>query len=128
MGLDGHFWVVQNGKIIDPYFKEYDQCKSFWKCGGERIYLPADDLIQKVMKVKYIDSALTIMNTNRTMWEMRVYGGVQPNSCNINAILEVMKNGGEIVFGSMGWEKNDGSGVHYEFGGENWTIAKFLGK
>jgi len=32
------------------------------------------------------------------------------------------------VFGSMGWKKNDGSGVHYEFGGENWTIAKFLGK
>ena len=25
--IDGHFWVERNGKIIDPYFKEYDLIK-----------------------------------------------------------------------------------------------------
>ena len=33
--MDGHFWIVRNGEIIDPYFEEYDMVKVINKLEGE---------------------------------------------------------------------------------------------
>jgi trehalose utilization protein len=40
-------------------------------------------------------------------------------TCYQNVIIDIYLNGGEIVFGSMGWKREDGS-IHYEFGGEEY--------
>jgi hypothetical protein len=50
--------------------------------------------------------------------------------CHITAFALQKKYGGEIVFGSMGWEKKtDGGDIHWEYGGADWTtVAKFQRK
>jgi hypothetical protein len=131
--MDGHFWIVRDGEIIDPYFKDYDMVKVINNLEGDRIYLPAGELIQKVMKKKYIDKVIDLSNSvensfEKKMFDLRMKKGVMVNNCNFNAVWEQMKNGGEIVFGSMGWKRKNGKGIHYEFGGENWTISQFLNK
>jgi hypothetical protein len=40
--------------------------------------------------------------------------------CLFNALIEIEKNGGELVFGSWGVERKDGS-KFYEFGGEDYN-------
>ena len=40
--------------------------------------------------------------------------------------MEIAQRGGELVFGSMGWKKQQG--IHYEYGGENWTVSQHLKK
>jgi len=121
--FDGHFWVERNGEIIDPYFKEYDMYKSRWNCVGEVIHLPASDLVQKVMikKFKTVDEIMDVDDEFFLMF-FREPGIGQ---CFQKSRLEILKNGGKLVFGSMGWKISSG-GIHYEFGGENWTVAQHL--
>jgi hypothetical protein len=38
-------------------------------------------------------------------------------------MIEQRKNGGRIVFGSMGFKREDGS-VHWEYGGEDWVTVQ----
>ena len=48
--------------------------------------------------------------------------------CFQNALLEYQE-GDVLKFGSMGWRKKDGSGVWWEFGGEDWTgVSSFIKK
>jgi len=126
--MDGHFWVVRNGEIIDPYFKYYDYVKNVNGLEGDRKYIPAPELIQKVMKKKFIEAREETLN-----WRLEYQPGFKLSSriedcCNFNAILEVRQNGGEIVFGSMGWKKKNGDGVWWEYGGEGYTIKQFINK
>ena len=126
--MDGHFWIMRDGEIIDPYFKEYDMVKVINNLEGDRKYLPAEELIQKVMKKKYIASVENTLKDDMLMMSMALEIGARCNCCPTNAVVEQITNGGEIVFGSMGWKRKNRKGIHYEFGGENWTISQFLNK
>ena len=121
--IDGHFWVVRDDKIIDPDFDEYHLIKEIQGCVGKRVYLPADDLVQRIIKRKF-ESMISVEECG-TMFSQYFRGRPQMNSCFQNACMEINRNGGELVFGSMGWKKRSG-GIHYEFGGEGWTVSQFL--
>jgi len=121
--IDGHFWVVRDGKIIDPDFDEYHFIKKVQGCVGPRVYLPADDLVQRVIKRKH--EAVISMEECGTIFSLHFRGRPQMCSCFQNACMEINLNGGELVFGSMGWKKRSG-GIHYEFGGEGWKVSQFL--
>ena len=119
--IDGHFWVVRDGKIIDPHFKEYDLIRSIHK-GKKFIYHPADAMTQRMMiaineKVIKKDYA----TISEFVADYIKISGEEPvcNFCLFNALIEIEKNGGELVFGSWGVERKDGS-KHWEFGGEDY--------
>jgi hypothetical protein len=121
--IDGHFWVERDGKVIDPYFEEYDKIKKFWGCVGDAVYQPADDLTQQVILRKF-EKILTVKQTGISMKTM---GGLKrAYDCWGNASLEIVENGGTIVFGSMGWKKKKTGTIHYEFGGDGWKVHQFL--
>tara|TARA_R110000868_G_scaffold294737_2_gene555205 strand:+ start:85 stop:558 length:474 start_codon:yes stop_codon:yes gene_type:complete len=120
--FDGHYWVVRDGVIIDPIFEDYTATKSIFGLKGRSIYLPADALTQQVFKKKLTDHITKLETEGYRFpndWEI-AYG-----HCDLNAYTEQKLRGGEIVFGSMGWKRKNGNGVHYEYGGEGWNVAKF---
>lgn len=119
--LDGHFWVVRDGKIIDPHFPQYDVIRSVHK-GKKFIYHPADAMTQRMMiaihqKVVKQDYA----TTSEFITDYIKISGEEPVCafCLFNALIEIEKNGGELVFGSWGVERKDGS-KFWEFGGEDY--------
>ena len=125
MSFDGHYWVVRDGKIIDPMFRFYEEdVKLTHDLIGEPIYLPADPLTQKVFKKKQEEKMKNQKDWGfyTKDWKMKL------GYCDTNAYHEQQLRGGEIVFGSMGWKRNDGEGIHYEYGGVGWTTAQFMKK
>jgi hypothetical protein len=133
--IDGHFWVVRDGKVIDWDFKQYEQVRKVWGCGKERTYLPAPEMTQKIMLGIYkkcIHSAFGVSQS----WEeilaefyslsaMAKMVEPQFGRCFQNCLIEIHQRGGEIVFGSLGFKKPNGD-YHYEYGGiEYKTIADF---
>jgi hypothetical protein len=132
MAFDGHFWVLRNGEIIDfDFSKEYAICRRLWKCGKEKVYLPAPATTQRIMTAiqkKGISGSPDMTWDDIVECISRDY---KPTFgyCFLNCIVEIHKRGGELVFGSFGWKKTDGSGIHYEYGGENYkAVADFLTK
>jgi hypothetical protein len=133
--IDGHFWVVRDGKIIDWDFEEYSKVRKMWKCGKEKTYLPAPEMTQKIMIGMY-KKAFSSHFSQTQSWEQilkefyslsAMVGMIKPeySRCYQNALIEIHKNGGELVFGSMGFKRIDGS-IHYEFGGVEYkTITDF---
>lgn len=113
--FDGHFWVERDGKIIDTWFPQYDVIAKMWQCVPVRRYLKCpDDLVGRVFRSKF----------EKEMYPS--YLALPPlfGMCVANALNEIHRNGGTLVFGSMGFVKRDGSGVHWEYGGEDWSTVK----
>jgi hypothetical protein len=128
MLFDGHYWIERDGEVIDPNFDEYDKIKKINGCIGKRVYLKANQIVTAVM-LKKLTNRRNEINAD-PFTKSIMFGGYwkpQFGCCSNNVLMEYQKNGGEIVFGSMGWKKKNG-GIYYEFGGENWTIAQFLKK
>jgi len=124
--IDGHFWVEKDGKIIDPYFKEYDYLKNYHN-GTSITYLPAPELIQNVM-IKKLEKLILKHFTNYNLFLNRinfVFPKLQFGFCQINTHINYNKYGGKIVFGSLGIIKQDNS-IWYEYGGKDWTVKQFL--
>ena len=115
--IDGHLWVVKDGKIIDPHFKNYDMICCIRGVSTEKHYLPADITIQKVIIKKWIKFLNKIDLKN---WKN------MPNFCFINAIAYNRKYGGELDFGSLGFGKKNK--IWWEFGGVDWSLLQFLKK
>ena len=135
--IDGHFWVVRDGKIIDKDFpREYTQVCREWGCGKEKNYLPAPEMTQKLM-IGIFKKAFSSYFEKRQSWEdilaefhylSCMTGTVEPEygRCYQNCLLEIHLRGGELVFGSLGFKKPDSS-FHYEFGGTKYlTCNDFL--
>lgn len=131
--MDGHFWVVRDGKIIDIDFQEYNMIRRIRNCKNKVVYLEADEITQRLMiatHLKIISNTLggtpaTAINVLGSYCEIK---GIEPEcyNCLVNSIMEIHKNGGELKFGSMGWEQKSG-GVFYEFGGVDFKgIKAFL--
>jgi hypothetical protein len=121
--IDGHFWLVRDGKIIDTYFDNYDYIKRVQGCNNKQVYLPASPLVQTVIKRKFSEVDESNDITKQDI-QLAFNGKPMPHCCWQNSKM-FMKDGDELVFGSMGWHKKSG-GIHYEFGGEDWTVKQFL--
>lgn len=124
--FDGHFWVVKDGEIIDPHFQDYDIIKSINGCVGDAIYCPAPKSVQdefiNALKKCYTKEFGSIPE----FVEFYKKNGFRQraNQCDKISLINWIENGGEIVFGSMGWKKRNSDEVWWEFGGENWTTTK----
>jgi len=131
--IDGHFWVVRNGEIVDTNFPEYDLIRKVHGCEPETcVYLPAPEMTQKIMIQKFNNTVKKIMGQDdwdKCMKEvvfMTYLAGIkepQCYNCYQNASIEIFHNGGELVFGSMGFKKTDGT-YWWEFGGEDYKTIK----
>lgn len=123
--FDGHFWVEKDGQVIDPYFSEYDQVKRIHDCVGHSVYHPAPQSVQD----EWIDALTSIFN--KQFGSLVAFADFceevrfRPhyNSCDKNALLTLVKNGGKLVFGSLGWKKRDSEEIWWEYGGARWTNA-----
>ena len=127
--IDGHFWVVRNGKILDTDFAEYGMIRKYHNLTGNMVYKEADDFTQTLMVLKF-RKALNKFGMCEDDYirfkKCMCAGKAVFRSCYYNSLM-VMKEGDELKFGSMGWNKKDGSGVWWEFGGEDWKgIKAFL--
>ena len=127
--IDGHFWIERDGKIVDTYFKGYDYVKKVNNLTGEMVYKEADDTTQKIMIMMFRKSlAKAGFTIRRYVAFKKLLGMNKPmeDDCYFNCLLE-LKEGDMLKFGSMGWNKKDGSGVWWEYGGEDWSgVSAFL--
>ena len=117
--IDGHFWVVRDGKIIDPDFPGY--------CTGsnERFCLDAPLATQLVMIGVYHRITKQLPNSH-----IKHVLSLEPEEgrCYWNAMGEIIKNGGELRFGSMGYRSKSGE-TWFDYGGAHYkTYVDFLAK
>ena len=76
---------------------------------------------------KAFSSVLESDDWNENMEEFKFWNkfadmpDVRFGCCFQNCILEIHDRGGELVFGSLGFKKNNGQGYHYEWGG-GWSL------
>lgn len=123
--IDGHFWLERNGKVVDIEFKDYDYIKKVHNCKDGMVYKEADEMTQKIM-IKIFEKCLySICKDRETFKAISKKAGVGAmfRCCFQNSML-AFQEGDLLKFGSMGWNKRNGSGVWWEFGGEDWKGVK----
>lgn len=118
--IKGHFWIVRDGKIIDPHFKEYDDIKKFWNCEGRPQYRLESKEVRRKVKNQFIKEKKKILklivdNPDKTDWETLCDTGVVFGRCAWNVIYEQYLRGGQIAYGDMGWRIKNSNEIHYEF-------------
>lgn len=124
--VDGHFWIVRDGEIIDWDFEDHKYIQKVWGCNQTKEYLPAPAITQKIMISMFNKVIVHNVDCVKMFYnQSKKYGLLEPrfNACYQNCIIEQHLRGGEIVFGSFGFQKRNG-GIHYEFGGSDWTTVK----
>ena len=125
--IDGHFWIVRDGVIIDKEFKEYDYIKKFHNCDDGMVYKEADELTQTII-TKMFERSLSSMGFDKKQFKKEI-NVLFPNhfpcfqSCFQNCLME-FQDGDEIKFGSMGWKYSNANRIWWEYGGEDWKSAK----
>ena len=131
--LDGHWWIENNGVINDKYFPEYKNISKFYTVRAlkkeEWVYLPADDLTQKVLKAMVNKVILSVYDTVELFIKdyIKIVGKEpMPMFCVTNALMEQYLNGGVVVCGSYGFKKVNN--MWWEFGGEGWKTKQFIKK
>jgi hypothetical protein len=127
--MTGHFWVVRDGRIIDPVFPQHKYIQKIQNLTEETCHLPAPEATQRVMISSHAKKARETIGENYAEFFTKIMEGkANYGFCFLNAVMEQHRNGGEIVFGSAGWVRKDG-GKFYEFGGTEFsTYADFTGK
>lgn len=115
--IDGHFWVERDGSKIDTMFKQY------------RVLCQARDCT--IRDIKYIEAPVETQQIMFKILEKSIYHTLIDNRdysgfgyCYLNAIREIRKNGGRLVFGSLGFKYINKGGYFYEYGGENYKTVK----
>jgi hypothetical protein len=130
--IDGHFWIVRDGKIIDWEFDNYKIIRMVHNCNEEKDYLPAPDMTQKIM-IAMFNKVIT--NTFNKPWDEALkkfyeislkINRTKPecNRCYQNCLMEIYENGGELVFGSLGFKKKNSNDYWYEYGGKEYKTVK----
>ena len=131
--IDGHFWVVRDGEIIDWDFSDWKYMGGIYNCNNEKSYIPAPPITQKIMISMFKKVVMNRFNkptwdeTSKEFYELAETVGMtepQPRRCFQNAVFEIQKNGGELVFGSLGFKFKDRDGYHYEYGGEHYQVVR----
>jgi len=126
--FDAHCWVVRNGKIIDPWFSYYDGVCAFRGCTTERKYKKGPKKLKDFCLRQFDNECQKNggISFEQAVQQGRVMFG--DNCCFSNAIKEIQTNGGELVVGSMGFVRPNGS-VFWEYGGADYHHVKdFLPK
>jgi len=119
--IDGHMWVVKDGEIIDPHFPNYDMISKIRNVSNKKNYLPADQIIQKVVIKMWMTWLDTLPFDPLSEWSD------SPNYCMLNAIAYQSKYGGDLVFGSMGFGDERSQDVWWEYGGTEYkTLKQFI--
>jgi len=134
--IDGHFWVVRDGKIIDPVFDEYKLvCRirnADWK---DRHNLPAPEMTQTLMINMFKKVLNNQLGKDKSFEELidEFYALTvlymkkptpQADMCFQNCLIEIKERGGDLVFGSLGFKLKGNEGYWYEYGGADWTSVK----
>ncbi len=134
--IDGHFWVVRDGKIIDPVFDEYKLVchirNADWK---DRHNLPAPEMTQTLMINMFKKILNNQLGKDKSFEELidEFYALTvlymkkptpQADKCFQNCLIEIKERGGDLVFGSLGFKLKCNEGYWYEFGGADWTSVK----
>jgi hypothetical protein len=119
--VEGHFWVKRNNKIIDNDMWIKYRLKHIGKHIKHYVEAPID--IQKYMIDTYI-------NKNEEAFITFVYlENYIPilGLCNLNAFVEQYKNGGKIIFGSMGYSTKTKPHIKWIYGNSRKkTIDEFI--
>ena len=134
--IDGHFWVVRDGKIIDPVFEHYKLvCRIRNANWRDRSYIPAPAITQTLMISMFKKVLSNQLGEDKSFEELinefytltsEIVGKPTPqaNMCFQNCLIEIKERGGELVFGSLGFKLKGKEGYWYEFGGADWTSVK----
>jgi len=127
--IDGHFWVERNGEIIDWDFQHYNHVKKVRNCSGDKVYLEAPIETQRLMiELCYRMSNRVLQSNNNKTCAIKMKklhnGNRKSGMCFGNCIIEILENGGELKFGSMGWKKNNSDDIWWEYGGDTYETCK----
>lgn len=122
MTINGHFWVENDdGEVIfDPQFSQYSTICDIHQCDITKpVYQKASaeryrqNIAEHILPfMKQLTSSPDIIEKVKAVenpWEF--------NNCAMNVCFHkvVFKGEGKICFGDFGWEKQDGSGVFFEY-------------
>ncbi len=108
--MDIHCWVVlEDGKIIDPDFAQYELIKKIRNLEGNKLYKQLQDI---EMTKKYEE----MMKLATSIFMISPRDKTEFNKCFFNAIINKKKFGGRIVFGSMGWKIKNSYDIFWEYG------------
>jgi hypothetical protein len=114
MKIYGHYWVERDGKIIDPWFKQYKYITRVQGTTQEQAYEEADKELMLTVTIK----ALKYYSEVKVPLLQSIYGDISKlmmfGECFLNAISEVRERGGTLKFGKMGFKRADGS-VWWEY-------------
>jgi len=121
IGIDAHFWVVREGKVIDTDFGVYNKIRQINGCDERVAYCPAPKHIQD----RYIASLTRKHLKGKTAEDYKTYTP-RPYECVKNSAVEYLRNGGEIVFGSMGFFKKGSQEIWWEFGGRHYDTPEMF--
>ena len=129
--IDGHFWVVRDGKIIDTDFEDYAYiCKVRNLIRKDKHYLEAPVMTQKIMTAmflktfKYVFEVETFEEICSSFNDFSKHVGMTKpefGRCFQNCLIEIAENGGDLKFGSLGMKKRNKEGYFYEYGGIEYT-------
>lgn len=133
----GHFWVEREGEVRDYNFPQYRRLRRKFDADPEtHCYCPAPDTVQNV--IIRLFKRITLKAFDAEDWDemMEEFMLVAKMTGNAdaptfeksftNAIMEIYYNGGNIVFGSMGFKKKDGTYQWYYGHPKYRTVADFL--
>jgi hypothetical protein len=122
--IDGHFWIVRNGEILDIEFQEYSYIKKVRNCDDGMVYKEADAVTQMCM-INIWEKCLTSQGLDKYSFKYKVPSGYFPQMCCCFQNCMMMWEKGDVLkFGSMGWKKKNRTDTWWEFGGENYIGVK----
>jgi hypothetical protein len=126
-GLNGHYWCeMPDGKIIDEWFDNYNQCRDAMKVGNKKLkYYPCNNPITTavmIKKARTLVDALGGDEINALIFKKNV-----AEKCMFNAIANCYIHGGTLRFGSLGLDTDCGSVTLWIFGNEDFqTFHDFV--
>jgi len=131
--INGHYWVERDGKIIDPYFPNYNRFKAYYNIkrkNAKFVYVEATNPFTNRIALKSLDDILMRPFEDKEkalkLLDLCEYKN-EPRCCQFNSLMEQYRNGGEIKFGSVGMETDDGKSIVWIYGSKNFdTIADFM--
>ena len=116
---DIHWWIEVDGRIIDPYFQQYDAIKKYHNLVGNCIYKKLEDKTLLIEYFKFFNENYLQKKQLQGLGEIvddYFYENPVFGNCYINAVSYKKKQGGKLVCGSLGWKYQNSDQVWYEFG------------
>jgi len=124
-GLNGHFWVERNGKVVDTYWDSYNDCRRTMRIKNKTLlYFECTNKLTTAIMMSKVKKSITILTGDYdTSLEYLCHRLRKPmeDCCMFNAFVEAHLNGGEIKFGSLGINTDDGGLTCWLSGNSKFT-------